>query len=72
MQFTNNNKLNKDIIDKEIKYALEKIKINPINECPFCYIRGLINKFGFKFNTFILLKMNWKKLLKKMKIIPMD
>ena len=44
VQFTNNNKLNKDIVEKEIKYALEKIQKNPINECPYCYIRGLINK----------------------------
>ena len=65
VQFTNNNKLNKDIIDKEIKYALEKIKINPINECPYCYIRGLINKCGLKYNEFNFIKDELEKIVEK-------
>ena len=65
VQFTNNNKLNKDIVEKEIKYALEKIQKNPINECPYCYIRGLINKCGFKYSDFNFVKNELEKIVEK-------
>ena len=67
VNFTNNNKLNKDIIEKEIKYAIEKIKLNPINECPYCYIRGLINKFGYKYDDFAFVKEELEKILEENK-----
>ena len=64
VQFNNNNKLDKEIVEKEIKYTLNKIKINPINECPYCYIRGLINKSGFKYSDFLFVKEELEKILK--------
>ena len=61
--FTNNNKLDKNIVEQEIKYALEKIKLCPINECPYCYIRGYINKFGYKYNDFVYVKEEIEKII---------
>ena len=61
--YTNGNKLEKNIIETEIKYALEKIKECPINECPYSYIRGLITKFNYKYNDFIFIKESIEKLL---------
>ena len=52
VQFINNNKIDKNIVEREIKYAMEKIKLCPINECPYCYIRGFITKFGHKYTDF--------------------
>lgn len=65
VQFVNNNKLNKDIVEKEINYAIEKIKLEPINECPYCYIRGYITKFGYKYNDFIFVKEELEKIVEK-------
>ena len=64
VQFNNNNKLDKETVEKEIKYALNKIKINPNNECPYCYIRGFINKSGFKYNDFSFVKEELEKNVK--------
>ena len=63
--YMNGNKLNKDIVEKEIKYALDKIRKYPLNECPFNYIRGLITKGNFKFSDFGFLKEELEKLLKE-------
>ena len=63
VQFTNDNKLNKDIIEKEIKYAIDKIKLCPINECPYCYIRGYITKFKFKYSDFNFIKEELEKII---------
>jgi len=65
VQFINNNKLNKDIIEKEIKYAIKAIKEQPINECPYCYIRGYITKFGYKYNDFSFVKEELEKIVEK-------
>ena len=65
VQFVNNNKLEKDIIEKEIKYAIEKIKICPINECPYCYIRGYITKFGYKYSDFNIVKEELENIIKE-------
>ena len=65
VQFVNNNKLNKDIIEKEIKYAIDLIKIVPKNECPYCYIRGYITKFGYKYNDFNFVKEELEKILEE-------
>ena len=63
VQFVNNNKIEKDIINKEIKYAIDKIKVCPINECPYCYIRGYITKFGYKYNDFSYVKEELEKIM---------
>ena len=65
LMYTNNNKLDKDLIEKEIKYSLNKIKENPINECPYCYIRGLINKSRFKYNDFKFVKEEIEKIVEE-------
>jgi protein farnesyltransferase/geranylgeranyltransferase type-1 subunit alpha len=67
IQYVNNNKINKDIAEKEIKYAIDKIKKCPINECPYCYIRGYIIKFGYKYSDFIFVKEEVEKLIEKEK-----
>ena len=65
VQFVNNNKLDKDIIEKEIKYAIDSIKILSNNECPYCYIRGYITKFGYKYNDFNFVKEELEKIVKE-------
>ena len=65
VQFVNGNKLDKEIIEKEIKYSIEKIKKNNINECPYCYIRGYINKFKYKYNDFPFIKEELEKIIEK-------
>ena len=67
VNFVNNNKIDKNIVDQEIKYAIKKIKICPINECPYCYIRGFINKFGYKYDDFIYVKEEIEKIVEKNK-----
>ena len=64
IQYVNKN-LNKDKIIEEIKYALEKIKLNPNNECPYCYIRGFITKFGYKYSDFSFVKETLEKIVQK-------
>ena len=56
VQYINGNKLDKNIVENEIKYALEKIKECPVNECPYSYIRGFITKFNYKYSDFIFVK----------------
>ena len=63
VMFTNNNNLDKNIIQKEIELAVDKIKSAPKNECPFCYIRGYITKFGHKYNDFPFVKEELEKIL---------
>ena len=63
VQFVNNNKIDKNIVEQEIKYAIEKIKFCPVNECPFCYIRGFITKCGFKYSDFICVKEELEKIV---------
>lgn len=65
--FINNNKINKDIIEKEINYAIEKIKLYPVNEAPYCYIRGFITKFGHKYNEFEFVKNKLEKIVEMIK-----
>ncbi len=67
VKFVNNNKIDKVIVEEEIKYAIKKIKICPINESPYCYIRGFINKFGYKYGDFIYVKEEIEKIVKKNK-----
>ena len=67
IQFINNNKIDKNIIENEIKYAINKIKKCYLNECPYCYIRGFINKFGYKYDDFLFAKEELEKILKKNK-----
>ena len=67
VQFVNNNKIDKNIVEQEIKYAIEKIKFCPVNECPYCYIRGFITKFGFKYSDFIYVKEELEKIVVKNK-----
>jgi protein farnesyltransferase/geranylgeranyltransferase type-1 subunit alpha len=64
IQYINKN-LNKDKITEEIKYALEKIKLCPNNECPYCYIRGFITKFGYKYSDFSFVKETLEKIVQK-------
>ena len=64
VQYINGNKLDKETIEKEIKYALEKIKECPINESPYCYIRGYINKYNYKYSDFSFIKENLENILK--------
>ena len=65
VQYINNNKMDKHIIEKEIKYAINKIKLCYINECPYCYIRGCIIKFGYKFSDFLFVKEELEKILEE-------
>ena len=67
IQYINNNKIDKNIIEKEIKYAINKIKKCNINECPYCYIRGFITKFGYKYSDFPFVKENLEKIVEKNK-----
>ena len=60
-----NKDLNKEIIIKEIKYALKKIEFCPDNECPYCYIRGTITKYKYKYTDFIFVRQTLEKLEKK-------
>jgi len=48
--------LNEVIIPKEIEYSLEKIKICPVNESVFCYLRGYIIKYNKKYLDYPLIK----------------
>ena len=65
IQFVNKNNIDKNIVEQEIKYALEKIKFCPINECPYCYIRGYITKFGYKYNDFKYVKEEVEKIVEQ-------
>ena len=59
VQYLNNGKFDKNdknIVEKEIKYALVKIKECPVNECPYSYIRGFITKYNFKYSDFSFIK----------------
>ena len=56
VQYMNGNKLDKNIIEKEIKYSLDKIKECPKNESPYCYIRGYITKYNCKYSDFSFIK----------------
>ena len=67
IQYINNNKIDKNIIEKEIKYAINKIKKCHINECPYCYIRGFITKFGYKYGDFPFVKEKLEKIVEKNK-----
>ena len=57
------NKLNHNAIANEINYTIDKIRKCPLNECPYCYIRGLVTKFKFKLNDFVGLKQELEKLV---------
>ena len=61
--FMNNNKMTKEIIENEIKYAIEKIHKEPKNECPYCYIRGFVTNFGYKFSDFGIIKEEMEKII---------
>ena len=50
--YLNGNKINNSIIKNQIIYALNKIKGCPMNESPFNYIMGFINKYNRKYNDF--------------------
>lgn len=65
IQFVNKNNIDKSIVEQEIKYAIEKIKFCPINECPYCYIRGYITKFGYKYNDFKYVKEEVEKIVEQ-------
>ena len=65
IQFVNKNNIDKNIVEQEIKYAIEKIKFCPINECPYCYIRGYITKFGYKYNDFKYVKEEVEKIVEQ-------
>ena len=61
--FLNNNKPTKEVIENEIKYGIEKIQKEPKNECPYCYIRGYVTKFGYKFSDFPIIKEEMEKVM---------
>ena len=61
--YLNGNKLNHNAIANEINYTIDKIRKCPLNECPYCYIRGLVTKFKFKLNDFVGLKQELEKLV---------
>ena len=63
VQYINGNTVDKNISEKEIKYALNKIKECPINESPYCYIRGFITKFNFKYSDFNFIKEEMENIL---------
>ena len=67
VQYINGDKLNKDIIENEIKYALEKIKGCPVNESPYSYIRGFITKCHFKYSDFNFVKENLENIIQNNK-----
>ena len=67
VEFINKKNINKKIIEDEIKYAFDKIKINSTNESPFNYIMGLINKYKRKYNEFKELTYGLKILYNKEK-----
>ena len=56
VEYVNKNKKSKDlsdnIIKNEIKYAFNKIKYCLLNESPFSYINGFINKYKRKYREF--------------------
>ena len=60
-----NKNVNKEKIIEEIKYTLEKIKLCPNNECPYCYIRGNITKYGYKYGDFTFVKEELEKIIEK-------
>ena len=61
--YINGNKLEKNIIEDEIKYAIEKIKECPVNECPYSYIRGFITKYNYKYDDFLFVKEEVENLI---------
>ena len=52
VEYINKNNININIIKDEIKYALIKIKICLLNESPYNYINGFINKYKRKYKEF--------------------
>ena len=52
VEYINKNNLSNSVIKNEIKYALDKIRICPLNESPFNYITGLICKYKKKYKEF--------------------
>ena len=63
VQYINGNKMEKKVIEDEMKYALEKIKECPKNESPYSYIRGYITKYNYKYSDFSFVKENLENLL---------
>ena len=49
VEYINGKNMNKNIIKNEIKYAFNKMIICPLNESPFNYILGYINKYKLKY-----------------------
>ena len=60
-----NFKMEKNIVEQEIKYAMDKIKLTPVNECPYSYIRGYLKKYGYKFSDFSFIKEEIEKIVEK-------
>lgn len=52
VEYVNGNKINNSIIKNQIIYALNKIKGCPMNESPFNYIMGFMNKYKRKYIDF--------------------
>lgn len=48
---TNSNTSN-DLLSKEVEYAIEKINLAPNNECPWIYIRGIIQFFNANYSEY--------------------
>ena len=67
VQYINGDKIDKNIIENEIKYALEKIKECPVNESPYSYIRGYIIKFNYKYADFNFVKEELENIIKNNK-----
>lgn len=54
---SNNNDI-KDIINSEIEYAIDKIKLCPNNESAYSYLRGFLNKYHFNYADFPNIKIS--------------
>ena len=56
VNYINGNIINNNVIEDEINYALNKIKICIFNESAYCYLRGWIVKMKKKFSDFPQIK----------------
>lgn len=54
-----------EIINNEIKYAIEKIKLCPVNESAYSYLRGYLTKYNKKYSDYPLIKETMMELSKK-------
>jgi protein farnesyltransferase/geranylgeranyltransferase type-1 subunit alpha len=52
----NDPKTVQNVVDKQISFAIEELKLQPDNECPFSYIRGMLQLVQKSLDDFPKLK----------------